>query len=415
MATTVTAVALAVIIGHVGSEASEEYVLERLLWPQRFHKTLDIRSFFQQSLFMTIGGPVHKAILEALDVLRRNGLYLGQCRGHMLGTVFFPDTRIIHFRRSKSEQKNVPEPSRNGFWIHVMHNVDAEKHIKLELPRSDAESVEPKNDFYRSIQPVYHLKLEIVPTQRKASPGIFCIDETTTDFIVIINVILSETISIVTFLVAAAVLKHWVLSLYMLVPLVLRTLFIIFSVRREGLMSQKRLERVSANEASSLTRNEIFEIRDSDNRFMVVEGLQPVVTQFFRHYGHPIRERQSHWGGDRLNEVVSLALIFCLLAYFPFGLVMVQWLDESAQCLLLVYQLYASIAMHITRIMGWQGAAGTEECIAKHLSEKRIVWLRGSGGCAVSASLTTHKIMSSVEGKAKVENLVRSVGECEQT
>jgi hypothetical protein len=147
---------------------------------------------------------------------------------------------------------------------------------------------------------------------------------------------------------------------------------------------------------------------------MVFEGLQPVVTQFFRHYGHPIRERQSRWTGDRLNEIVSLTLIFVLLAYFPVGLVMIQWLDESAQHVWLTYQVYAVVAMHIIRIMGWQGAAGTEEIVAQHLSAGKSVWEQSSEGCTVSATLTLHKITNTFEGRAKVASLVSNAGEREQ-
>lgn len=162
-----------------------------------------------------------------------------------------------------------------------------------------------------------------------------------------------------------------------------------------------------------MTTNEIFKVHDPDHRRMLIEGLQPVVTQFFRHYGHSIRERQSYWAGGRLNEVVLLVFVFCLLVYFPFGLVLIQHMDEKAWYIWLVYQMYAVIAMHVIRIMGWQDIGGTEQCIAKLLSEKRTVWLHSSGGSTVSASLSMYKTTSTLEGKVKVKQLLS--GACEQT
>ena len=405
------AIAPAAIIGYVGSEAAEEYVLERLVWPQRFNRNLSVRAALQQSLLMTIGGPIHKASLKALDVLRTNGLYRGACRGHMLGTVFFKDFHITHFRRSNQKQRNIPEPSRNGFWIRILQQIDVDKHVRLELPKMDLESSEARNDFFRSTQAVRHLKLDVVSAGKKPTPGIVCVNEGRSDLVVVANVILSEFASLLTFLIAAIMLRDWLLSIYMLLPLAIKLLFMVFSVRREGLMTQKRLEMVAKKEDSSLSKSEAFEVVDREHEFMIVEGPQPVVVQFFRHYGHPIRENPSHLIGDRLREVAAISLIVCLFLYFPVGLVMTQWLNEEVQYVWLGYQLYAVIAMHVVRVLGWQEVGSTADRISKLLSDKKTVWLQSSEGCTVSANLTVYRVASTAEGKLKIKEVI---DQCEE-
>ena len=37
-----------------------------------------------------------------------------------------------------------------------------------------------------------------------------------------------------------------------------------------------------------MTMTEAFEVADPNHKFMVIEGPEPVVVQFFRHYGHPM-------------------------------------------------------------------------------------------------------------------------------
>ncbi|RSL43426.1 hypothetical protein CEP51_016363 [Fusarium floridanum] len=136
----------------------------------------------------------------------------------------------------------------------------------------------------------------------------------------------------------------------MLLPLLLKLLLVVFSVRRVKLMTEKDLRRVAQNESTDITVMEAFEVADPVHKFMIIEGPQPVVVQFFRHYGHPIRDQNSLWVGDRVREVTCMTIICCLFLYFPVGLFISQWSNEDAQYLWLGYQLYAVVAMHFVRL-----------------------------------------------------------------
>ncbi|KAH7464032.1 hypothetical protein FOMA001_g17947 [Fusarium oxysporum f. sp. matthiolae] len=408
--TTATASALTAVVGYIGSEVAEEYLLERLLWPQRFNNDTTFRNLFQQSLLMTSGGPLHKAALKALERLRDKGLFTGPCRGHMLGTIFFSDLEIMHFQRCKEERRLIPEKSRNGFWIRVLNSVNPDQHIMLKVPRQDAESNQISDD-YRSLQPVYHLKLGLVCSDQKPGPNKVCVSEDSTTPAVVAGCFLSELTSVIASLIAGLKLGNLLFCLYMLIPLLLKLLLVVFSVRRVKLMIEQHLQRVAKNEDTDTTLTEAFEVADPVNRFMVIEGPQPVVVQFFRHYGHPVRDQNSLWVGNRVREIACIAIVCCLFLYFPVGLVISQWSNEDAQYLWLGYQLYAVIAMHIVRLFGWKDLGRTEKRIAKLLSNGKTVWLRTETGCTVSAELILHGVNKAAEGKAKVQEIIH---ECKE-
>ncbi|PTB78836.1 hypothetical protein M440DRAFT_1352650 [Trichoderma longibrachiatum ATCC 18648] len=407
---TVTAGALTAVIGYIGSEVAEENLLERLLWPERFNNDMTISVVLQQCLLMTAGGPLHKAALKTLETLRQQGLFAGSCRGHMLGSVFFPEFKIMHFQRCKEARRLIPEKSRNSFWIRVLHSVRAEQHVSFKIPRQDAESNQ-LSDAYRSLQPVYHLKLGIVGSAEKPGPNEVCVNEDGTSLTGVLSCVLSELTSVLASLIAGLKLKELVFALYLLVPLLLKLLLIAFSVRRVKLMTEEELHKVAEKEDTDLSKTEAFEVADPIHKFMVIEGPQPVVVQFFRHYGHPVRDRDSLWIGDRLREVACITVICCLFLFFPVGLVIAQCSDENAQYLWLSYELYAVIAMHIVRVCGWQDIGRIEKRIARLMSNGKTVWLKTGNGCTVSATLVIHGVTKTAEGKEKVQEII---DECTQ-
>lgn len=159
----------------------------------------------------------------------------------------------------------------------------------------------------------------------------------------------------------------------MLVPVFLKILLVTFSVRRVDLSSEKDLQKVAKNEHNDIALSEAFEIADPIHKFMVIEVPQPVVVQFFRHYGHPRRDENSLWVGDRFRELACITVVCCLFLYFPVGLALAQCSEENAQYLWLSYELYAVIVMHIVRLFGWQDLGRTERRIAKLLSNGKTV------------------------------------------
>ena len=403
--TTVTAVALTAVVGYIGAEVAEECLLERLLWPQRFNNDLNFWVSLQQSFLGTLGGPLHKAALRTLENLRAKGLFAGPCRGHMLGTAFFSELKIMHFQRCNQERMRIPEKSRNGFWIRALHDVDTDKHASFKIPKQDAESNQPSK-AYRSLQPVYHLKLGIPSNDQEPNPKDICVNEDSVSLAVIINAVVSELVSVLTSLIFGLKLRNLTFCFYALIPLLLKSLLIGFAVRRGGLMSKQDLQKVAENEKTDITKTEAFEVADPNHKFMVIEGPQPVIVQFFRHYGHPIRDGNSLRAGDRVREMACIIFVCCFFLYFPVGLLMAQWSAEDTQYLWLSYQLYAIVAMHINRILGWQDLGRTEKRIAKFLSNGRTVWLRTKSGCAVSASLAVYAVDKNSDGKVKVQELI---------
>ncbi|KAI1349414.1 hypothetical protein F5Y01DRAFT_289562 [Xylaria sp. FL0043] len=401
-----TVTALAAVIGYIGAEVAEDYMLERLLWPQRFNNETSISTLLQQSLLMTAGGPLHKAALKVLENLRIQGLFTGPCRGHMLGTVFFPEMKIMHYQRCKTERALIPEKSRNAFWIRVLQCIKADEHMKLKVPRQDTEQNQVSDD-YRSLQPVYHLKLAIVKNDKKPSPDEVCVSEDRTNVSVVISCLCSELPSLIASVVAGSKLHNILFCIYMLVPLLLKVLLIAFSVRRVNLASDKDLQKVAKNEDNDIALSQAFEVADPIHKFMVIEGPQPVVVQFFRHYGHPRRDQNSLWVGDRFRELACIAIVCCLFLYFPVGLALAQLSDEYAQYLWLGYELYAVVVMHIVRIFGWQDLGRTEGRIAKLLGNGKTVWLKTETGCMVSACLVVHGVSKTSEGREKVKEIIQ--------
>lgn len=99
-------------------------------------------------------------------------------------------------------------------------------------------------------------------------------------------------------------------------------------------------------------------------------------------------------------------IICCLFLFFPVGLVIAQLSDEKVQYLWFSYQLYAVIAMHIVRLLGLQDVPRTEVRIARLLSAGKTVRLSTATGCAVSATLVTHSVSKTAEGKLKVQEII---------
>jgi len=60
-----------------------------MLWASRFFNDSRLKSFIVYAFLMPIGGPMHKAAVEALGNLHEAGLWKGFCHGDMLGTAFF--------------------------------------------------------------------------------------------------------------------------------------------------------------------------------------------------------------------------------------------------------------------------------------------------------------------------------------
>ncbi|KUJ06308.1 uncharacterized protein LY89DRAFT_692557 [Mollisia scopiformis] len=388
--------ALGSVIGYLGSEVAEKVLFERLMWPQRYYNDLTFSIFLKQGFLMTMGGPLHAAALATLDVFRDSGLYKGTRRGHMLGTAFLPSTNVTNFLRTDSDSRGIAKQSRNGFWVQVLKNIK-DVPVKEHVPRIDRQ---PTNDLMhvRTRQPVHHLRFRLVSDIEPPGEHVICISEERTTLNVVLGIFLSELSAVISAVVAGARMRDWWLVPYLCIPLILKLLSVLVNVRRSGLESYLELQR-----SGSLSDSVVIEVQNPNHGFAVLEGPEPVIRQFFRHYGHPKRDTC----GDRVREVFSILLIYLFVLIFPVGLVANLWMSTEVQYLWLAYQLYAILAMHIVRIFGWEGCGRTEERVAGHLRDKMEVWLYSTGGCTVGVNLRTTYVDQIKAGETMVQEIVR--------
>ncbi|KUI63682.1 hypothetical protein VM1G_10454 [Cytospora mali] len=402
--------AMGAVLGYLGSEAAETIIFERLLWPERFYNGgTDISTLLKQALFLTMGGPIHGAALKTLDRMGRHGLYHGSRRGDFLGTAFYADTGVeccfSGWRRDGKTEED--KEARNAFWVEVVRRVNHKRLGHDEyFPKFDAEDLEKggRATQFRALQAVHHLMLRPVgrqeeegqkdtaaPTSQSTGPTDI-VQESSKTWATVLGILCSELVAITTAIVAIVVAGPrggWWIAIYFFVPLILKLLACVSSVHREPLESLSGLA-----QRGPLDQVQSCRILDKHDRsfFLVITGYPAVVTQFFRHYGHPLR----HTGHDRRREMLSIFIIYAFVLYFPVGLAANLWMDETLQYLWLAYQLYTVFAMHVVRLMVWQGCGMTQERVAGSLVDggRRAVWLRSWPGTTVEASLWTTYVPS---------------------
>jgi hypothetical protein len=114
-----------------------------------------------------------------------------------------------------------------------------------------------------------------------------------------------------------------------------------------------------------------------DNSNYVVEGPDALVRQFFKHYGHPMRDTKNVIIPDRIREVVSIATVVAYALVFPAGLLVLLWVDDTVQSVWLGYQMYAIMAMLLCRLAGWGEDGTTQHRIATALQVgKEVIFER---------------------------------------
>jgi hypothetical protein len=417
---TAVAGALGSVIGYVGAEVAESTVFERLLWPQRFYNHVSPRTFVLSALTMPMGGPLHKAALETLDAIRENGLYRGARRGHMLGTAFFHNNdRIQCINRTASDMDH---EVRNGFWVEVLKMIDqggSEQRAYQDHHSGSNEALRNNLPVSRATQLVFTLTISDAPAVSGREIVEICEDRVTID--TIIGVVASE-LSTIAFALVIGIWQHvfWLTGLLVL-PLALKFISLVVSVRRETLesLSGKHKKTGAKDTATKSPQGpetalttpaetfvepvEIYEILSQSIGFALLKGQAALIQPFFRHYGHPLRD--THY--DRLREICSIALIYMFVLYFPAGLIALLWMEPNTQYLWLGYQVYAILFMHISRLFGLGGTARTEAHIARLLQDHKVVCLQ-SGSAKVWASLEFEEVGSVALGRQTVNRIVEN-------
>ena len=384
---------LGAIIGYVGGGAADASIFERLLWPQRFYNHSSWSGLLEIATSMSMAGPIHKAALDALGVFREKGLFRGIHKGHMLGTVFYADTAmdyIVHNNAIIDTDKKV----RNGIWVKVFHSLCA-----FPVPTG---RVTPKVEVVRetprrTLQRIHHVELAPVrPETNLRDSKVVEISEEAAGVVTVAGVLMSEIPAIVCAIVVVFVAgkSHRWFAAYLCLPLALKVAALSLSVRREAFDPKH----VRAGGPSVLV-----EIVDYDYGFCLISGPEATIRQFFRHWGHPVRQNNF----DRTRELLSIGVVFTFVVYFPVGLLSMLWANEAVQLAWIVFQVFIVLAMHLSRIFGLGDAGRTEVGLAHHLSSSGRVRLRSGKTEILQLELkASMEVFSIAESEREVKDIV---------
>ncbi|KAL9064110.1 MAG: hypothetical protein Q9161_009081 [Pseudevernia consocians] len=384
--------ALGTIIGYIGSEAATEDVFERLLWPQRFFNAFGWREVLEIGILNPMGGPMHKAALNTLDKFQQSGLFKGRDLGNMLGTAFFHDTGIRYKMHDPPPGSTGKEFVRNGLWVQAIARIPLVTQYQKD-PSPELGGEPPKLVRARSV--VNFLELSYV--DGNVDPEQTVKDDIgTPSFRIFLALVWSE---ITALAVGCFVLGYWqsLFSFLWFLPLALKLLSATFTIQRESLLTQP-----SGNKAN-LEETKRFEIDTYGHGFLVIEGKESAVLQFFRHYGHPIRSRG--------REIIQISIIVALGLIFPIGLMCSTiWMSVGLQYVWLGYQLYATLAMYMyrfTRAHQWaRSEARLAQKFAKGINEERIAYLQDGSGSTIMGKLTRIYVGSFGEGQKVLKELL---------
>ncbi|KAL1639160.1 hypothetical protein SLS58_008247 [Diplodia intermedia] len=428
------------VIGYLGAEVAETTLIERLLWPQRFYTYTSPSTILKLSFLMPMSGPLHRAALHALDAFRDRGLYRGACQGHMLGTAFYPDRGLSGYHRTarRAPDRECAHEVRNCLWVAALRCVDQAEPAAYARPTTTASTTttDPEQggggsaQITRARQKLFTLHLDTrvsLQQQResqaaataaaagaaKGSSGggargqpVVHVTEGAASVATFVGMVASELSTVLLAVAVAWWRRTFWLTAYLCVPLVLKLLGAWLAVRREPLQDAAAAVLATSADggAERAARREMFEIISPDIGFVLVTApSSDVVFQFFRHYGHPLRITRL----DRVREVLSIALVYLFVIYFPAGLVSLLWMDEDTQYLWLGYQVYVIAAMHAGRLIGLNECATLEERIGKIFETEATVCLDAPSGSSIFARLEVETVKSVTKGRERVDELVR--------
>ena len=412
--------ALGTIVGYLGTEVASASIFDRLLWPSRYYNTRSLRSLSAIAVLMPFGGPIHKAAVEALDQTVAAGLWKGYCRGDMLRTPFYHDTKQSYTVRNSDGCKGEKKDARNAFWITVLGLVSWQSPIEKQGSpgrKDDKTAAEVVRDMIAQ-RPVLLLKLARASGDLPEDMSMVNGDTDNANIRQLLAVITSEALTLVTGIITAAVWKSC-FSIWYLGPIMLKLISFFCHVRRSpGEVSAVQAAPRSAAPGKAgntspvtLAKDEariLCEIEDFSKGFMMIDGPSELVLQFFRHYGHPVRHKRGIFG-DRVWEVISMLTVTGSILVYPGGLITFIFAPIAIQWVWLGYQLYAILAMHIYRFGEAEHVGTTQEWIARELSSHKKVCFDMGGGNRVIAQLANYVEPSVAQGREKVKQLVTQV------
>ncbi|KAK6353899.1 hypothetical protein TWF730_008321 [Orbilia blumenaviensis] len=365
--------ALGTIVGYLGTEVASSSIFDRLLWPTRYNNYNPARptSLLWIALFMPMGGPIHKAAIEALDKFVANDLWGGRLIGDMLGTAFYGDCGyhyIPHGRHSGAAEGLDKKDARNAFWATVLKLVPWRKLVdKPQVIEGDGN--EQQN--IRAYCPVFELELTRVTGERKEQPRA----DVTGDIgplklRYVIGILVSEVITI-AFGIATAVAWKSPFAAWYFAPLLLKLLALLFHIRREPVQPPSLGKNSNENTV-------IFQMSAGQNSCFLISGPKDLIYQFCYHYGHPFRNQRAALNhiGDRTREVISMFTTIGFVFVYPAGLIAFIFASADIQWVWLGYQIAAMISMHCYRFFGGEHRGSTQEWLATELGRLGSEWER---------------------------------------
>jgi hypothetical protein len=206
----------------------------------------------------------------------------------------------------EEEYESHTDSIRNFFWARVLMRVQmpvvnpvpgnaSEESLEKGIPR-------PPRPLRAKVA-VSHLTLTRATDEDKASSLPFVSEHTERPGLRVFLTICFTELTGICVAIGLFIIYHSPWSAMWLVPLSLRLLSVMFTLDREPLLSQF----ASLDDESPCQ----FEIHcpQPQGIFMLLTGPPPLVLQFFRHYGHPARNRS--------REVFQIIIIVLFAALFP--------------------------------------------------------------------------------------------------
>ncbi|KAI1643982.1 uncharacterized protein F4817DRAFT_361105 [Daldinia loculata] len=404
--------AFGAVLGYIGAEAATPVTFERLLWPQRNFSNFKWGSIVTMALFMPMGGPTHKVALSVLDKMFLHGLFKGPGLGHMLGTSFFPEQHWMYTMHGDSgEHKAHTEPLRNCIWARALSQIPM---LEIENPKTSTSPGQiekgniPNTQVLRARVAVNHLRISGALQGDRHSDLPFVWEDTKSPCPKVFLAIITTEMTGIILALCVSVIYHSPWALLWLLPLFLRLVSAFFAIHREQLLS------THSSASDDPPCDFVIHCPQSEGNFMLISGPPALVLQFFRHYGHPERQR--------MREVVQILCIILFACEFPIALLSSMiWMPVEIQYIWLTHQLYVVIVIHISRYLYIGQSATTEAKIAQAFTkqvkgkqtyptvrEASILFgheRHGSQTLKVDLMVTYHQ--RNKEGRERLEELLR--------
>nr|CEG03512.1 unnamed protein product [Fusarium pseudograminearum CS5834] len=245
----------------------------------------------------------------------------------------------------------------------------------------------------------------------------------------VLGVLLSELVSAGMAVAVGLTEGYYAFTALLGMPMTLKLLTIAVSVQREGFNLEHLLENKPDTDPNgkeplsvikawapvtghsspqsalpAKSQPEIFELLDPSIGTILIETSHPdILRGFTRHYGHPLRATLL----DRTREILNIGIVYAFALKFPAELVVLAWAPTTVQWLWLAYQVYAVLAMHLARLIGWTGCGRTEELLARLLQKNGTTYLAsGMSTCVVRAGLEVEEFVGVTEAEARKREIL---------